>query len=384
MSDLNDSTFIYGIEPSLQDAGLKDASSLYDSTGQNTGNLAFHYAIARQLGLNKSVSWNCSNQEIEAAGRLAVMPCANQVGEHLDMGGSAQKLSALNVSIVAIGLGVQSGVDFSIPNVPQGTRAWLKEIGKRSPSSGQPNIAVRGEFSKKVIDGLDIGVNCVALGCPTLFISPDTRLGQTLSAAFQTPSRVCVVAGHYRWRHLARLEASLAHIATVTGGGYVMQSPKEMVQLARGELHEMQPEAIQQCRDFVCPHLSEEEFRKWSHRHSEVFFDTASWMSYYRKFDFVIGARIHGVMLALQAGVPAVCIAHDSRTRELCETMKVPHVLASQVSGGVSRSQLAELWRLDADEFDENRIKLAARYREFLSGNGLASRHMAALVGASI
>ena len=379
MSEENESAFIYGIEASLQDAGLRDASSLYELTGQNTGNLAFHYAIARQLGLTKSVPWGGSKQQIEAAGRVAVMPCANQVGEHLDMGGSAKKVSELDVSIVAIGLGVQSGVDFSLPNVPQGTRAWLKEISERAPNPGQPNIAVRGEFSKKVIDGLDVGINCVALGCPTLFISADVSLGRTLSRTYQAPSRVCVVAGHYRWKHLARLEASLAHIATVTGGGYVMQSPKEMVQLARGEAQEIQPDIVRQCRDFVCPHLSEAEFLRWSHRHSEVFFDTASWMSYYRKFDFVVGARIHGVMLALQAGVPAVCIAHDSRTRELCETMKVPHVLASQVSGGVSRSQLGDLWAMDSEAFDENRAKLAGRYRDFLKGNGLFSRHIESL-----
>ena len=382
MSNKNESAFIYGIEPSLQDAGLKDASSLYERTGQNTGNLAFHYAIARQLDLSKSVSWARSKQEIEAAGGLAVMPCANQVGEHLDMAMSAQKLSELNVSIVAFGLGVQSGIDFSVPTVPQGTRAWLKAIGDRAPNPDQPNIAVRGEFSKQVIDGLNIGANCVAVGGPTLFISSDERLGQTLSRAYQTPSRVCVVAGHYRWAHLAKLEASLAHIATVTGGGYVMQSPKEMVQLARGETREIQEDAILQCRDFVCPHLSSEEFKKWSHRHSEVFFDTASWMSYYKKFDFVIGARIHGVMLALQAGEPAICIAHDSRTRELCDTMKVPYVLASKVSGGISRSQLNKLWAMDADEFDENRIRLAAKYRDFLSGNGLASHSIKLLTGA--
>ena len=43
-----------------------------------------------------------------------------------------------------------------------------------------------------------------------------------------------------------------------------------------------------------------------------------------RKFDFVVGPRFHGVMLAMQAGIPGGVIAHDSRTLELCQTMGIP------------------------------------------------------------
>jgi hypothetical protein len=146
-----------------------------------------------------------------------------------------------------------------------------------------------------------------------------------------------------------------------------------MVQIARGETDSVGAEVLNQCRDFACPHLSPEEFLRWSHRHGEVFFDVASWMSYYRRFDFVIGMRIHGVMLALQAGVPAVCIAHDSRTRELCEFMGVPHVLASKVISGIHRDQLADFWDMDMQSFDANRLDLAGKYGKFLNGNGLKS-----------
>ena len=76
-------------------------------------------------------------------------------------------------------------------------------------------------------------------------------------------------------------------------------------------------------------------------------------------------------MLGLQVGVPGLCIVHDSRTQELCETMKVPFVLASQVQSGVTRKQLTELIQFDPVEFDENRVRLAKNYVSFLESNKL-------------
>ena len=114
-----------------------------------------------------------------------------------------------------------------------------------------------------------------------------------------------------------------------------------------------------------------EDFVRWSERHGQAFFDAAVWMEHYRRFDFVVGTRIHGVMLALQAGVPALCIAHDSRTLELCETMKVPHVLARDHPQGLAEDQLWPLFHFDGVEFDANRRRLCARYVAFLEGNGL-------------
>ena len=141
--------------------------------------------------------------------------------------------------------------------------------------------------------------------------------------------------------------------------------------LTRGEARRLSTRSLQACRDHVCPDMELEDFVRWSERHGQAFFDAAVWMEHYRRFDFVVGTRIHGVMLALQAGVPALCIAHDSRTLELCETMKVPHVLARDHPRGLAEDQLWPLFHFDGAEFDANRRRLGARYVTFLEGNGL-------------
>lgn len=50
-----------------------------------------------------------------------------------------------------------------------------------------------------------------------------------------------------------------------------------------------------------------------------TFFTIEEWESFYAKnnVSFAWGTRFHGNMAALQNGVPALWVNHDSRTREL-------------------------------------------------------------------
>lgn len=97
--------------------------------------------------------------------------------------------------------------------------------------------------------------------------------------------------------------------------------------------------------------------------------------------------RIHGTMLALQAGTPALCIVHDSRTEELCEIMKIPYIHArlleeSPADMGAFMKYFEE--KFDPIEFDKNRAKLAGKYISLLNGSGLAAtREVAAISGRS-
>lgn len=370
-SSLNPGAFLYGISDSVPDSAWLSSAECFRQVGGNTGNIAFHHAISRQLGLSGNVAWDAPREQLAGSGRLAVMPCANQVGIHVDMQREAGRIAEVEFDIVAIGLGAQSSFDLTMPEVPEGTQAWIREIVKRAPGK-HPNISVRGEFSRRVMESLGFGEHVEALGCPSLFMNPDPTLGRTLEARFTEPRNVCVVSGHYLWSGLAAVEASLAGIVTRSQGAYIMQSPLEMVALGRGDLDSVSAQALSDCRDFCMPCLSIEQFKDWIVQFGRSFFDVHGWMDYLRRFDLVIGARIHGVMLALQAGVPAICIAHDSRTMELCEIMRVPHVLARTIEGGIARSQLAGLWDFDGDAFDRNREVLAQRYSEFLRRNGLA------------
>lgn len=363
--------FLLGLEVGITGAAELETEGLFGRVGYNTGNLAFHYAINAHLGGDLcTLGWHAPVVQLNSAGGTVVFAAANQLGEHIDLRGMAQKFAKLSVPVVVIGLGAQGGLGGVIPSVPQGTLDWVRASGDRAPGSS-PNIALRGEFTRKVLESYGLAGRTVVTGCPTLFMSPDPNLGRAIAAKVGVPKRVSVCAGHQGWHDLSRIESALAQVVTQTGGSYVAQSPIEMIRLARGEGHRIDAEELAACRDYVAPSLTTDAFLQWMGRYGRAFFDIPSWMSHLGEFDFVVGTRIHGVMLALQAGTPALCIAHDSRTLELCQIMMIPHVVAHEFPPTVTPEVLRDLFVFDAARFDENRRRLCRLYVDFLEGNSL-------------
>ena len=56
--------------------------------------------------------------------------------------------------------------------------------------------------------------------------------------------------------------------------------------------------------------------------------DPKTWIEELSAYDFAYGTRIHGNIAALLAGTPAVVLAHDSRTLELCRSLRHPLQIA--------------------------------------------------------
>ena len=367
-------TFILGINEAVDGSSHLTTRQVYDLVGHNVGNLAFHYALAKILqGPQDALPWHSDPQALNAMRRIGVLPCANQLGPHADYGRLAERFSSLDIPLVAIGLGAQGGSDYGLPEVPVGTRNWVREIAARSPL-GKPNIGVRGPFTLKVLEQFGLSGQAVVTGCPTLFVNPDPALGRRIEERASRPiERLAIAAGHQKWKQLGRIEFSLTRLLDSIGGSYIVQSPIEMVALARGEADSLPEADLLECRDYARPDLSPEAFKRWSRRHAQAFFNISEWMEHLRSVDFVVGTRIHGVMLGLQAGIPGLCIAHDSRTREMCETMAVPFVMAAEVIEGLSLEELRGRFVFDGAAFDSHRRILAERLDGFLQANDIAS-----------
>lgn len=301
---------------------------------------------------------------------IGVITCANQLGAHGNMIEVAHSINSSDLPILAIGLGAQSGFSKDIPQVHPGTLHWVKAIQSHAPVPGVPNISLRGEFTQRVMEHYGFGDAGVVLGCPSLFISPFKDLGQRIAARVSGRKRVAVLAGHPWDASLHTIERSLVDLVNQTKGAYILQGDKDMAGLARGDRAHLATESIRGWAKIMMPAATEEAVYEWWRQFAYVFFNVDGWLEFYKKFDFAIGCRIHGIIMALQAGIPAVCIAHDSRTLELCETMKIPHIRSDQLQGGVSYGALDYLFeKFYPEEFDNNRLSLWGRYLDFLDAN---------------
>ncbi len=74
--------------------------------------------------------------------------------------------------------------------------------------------------------------------------------------------------------------------------------------------------------------------------------------------------------MSLAAELPTICITHDTRTRELCDIMKVPQVASTAIHRYSSVSDLFEEVKFDGDLFEENRSDLAKKFLELISAAG--------------
>ena len=340
-------------------------------SGQNTGNLVYAHAISSHLGNPEVLRFRSPASRINAAGRVGVIQGANQLGAHFLAGAErARRIKDWTVELVILGLGAQSDLAGSMPRIPD--LQWIHEIVARAPS-GSPNLGVRGRFTLDVLRHHGLGDHAQIIGCPSLFINPDPHLGRRIASRMQRdPRRIAVVAGHESWAHLAEIEASLARLVSATRGSYIVQHGLAMMKLIRGEARDLDGKELVVLRNHVCPDLSIAAFVRWAKVHGRCFFDVRDWIEHCKRFDLVVGTRIHGVVAALQAGVPALCIVHDSRTLELCQTMKVPHILANAVPQGFDRKSLRSLCAFDPVVFDHNRRRLCSHYIAFMERNRLS------------
>ena len=352
-------------EHTVFDAPFLDTAQLFDRVGGNTGNLAFVYGVMRALGGGVPFfRWGADPAAVKTACDVAVMPCANQVGMHCDMGNNATHLEKMDVGLVALGLGAQANSFDEDVEAPEGTWRWLKVIADHSVA-GAPNIGVRGEYTRRQLEKNGLGDNVVVLGCPSLFISPFPDLGQRIAKRLEERPirRVAVASGQRYWPQLRFIERQLVRLATETGGAYICQHPIHMLQLARNEGQRMDPKDAEGLREYLMPNADLRALSDWASRYAVAFVNILAWMDFVRRYDFVVGPRIHGVALAMQAGVPGLCIAHDSRTIELCEAMKIPYVQPKDLKDEISVDYLKKIFRFDASAFDQNRAERADAMR---------------------
>jgi Polysaccharide pyruvyl transferase len=357
----------------VEDSYRHSSEHLFRKAGANIGNFAFVQALWAHLEPHVEIfPWEASPDAIRERSDVIVMACANQLGPHSNLERLAILFERARLPILAIGLGAQANEVGATIELTSGTRRWLDVVAAHSPSKA-PNIGVRGEYSREQVERNGMRDRAVVTGCPSNFINPDPSLAATLEKRYRRKriEHVAVPAGLHHWAKLGPIERALADIVESTSGSYIAQSEIDMIRMARGEWDTMASTIFRNIRDYIRPGLSDDAFRLWCKRYATCFADATSWMESMRSFDFVVGPRFHGVMLAMQANTPGGVIAHDSRTFEMCDTMKIPVRMDHDMPAGFQPSDLPALFEFEAEAYSRRRLELAEQYLAILTGAGI-------------
>ncbi len=368
---------LFGTSPYLPDAGVITADQLHIQTGGNTGNLMFAHSVTRMLDIPpESISWSNNVQHLNPKTNRLVMPLANQLGPHVDLKKLAETLRSVEVPLVGIGLGAQGPITGPvIDSIPEGSWEWVRVLVEKAPSKA-PNLALRGQSTYDMLAEKGFGSNCVVTGCPSNFINPSPYLGREIYRRRSNGIRkIAVAAGNPFLAQFRVLEQCLVELVNSSNGIYICQHPIDMLRLSKGEAGAITHEYYQLYRNYIAPYLSDDQFLLWFKNNAHAFSSVPEWLATMKRYDLVIGTRIHGIMAGIQAGVPSLCLCIDSRTLELCQTMNIPHLDANNYKNGIGLYEIDNAlrdwnWR----NYDDNRRNLADVFSKFFSDNDIPAK----------
>jgi predicted O-methyltransferase YrrM len=361
---------IVGADGKIAGAFSRSPADLFDEVGLNTGNLAFWLAFSRHIRADhvEYFSWDFDPDRVRSEFDCLVFVAANQLFEGWDLGGLADRFDRCDLPMVVVGLGAQSTEGVSKIDLRPGTRRLLRVFSERCKQ-----IGMRGEFSAQV--AMDNGArNVVVTGCPSHFINTEIALlGRHVEhrlREFSRPNRLALCLDFHE--DLADVDRRCVAWMLRYGGAIFAQSPLSAVSLGLGAGEELSPDEWTAYARVLLDAEDSEASRRLLLNHFVTFFDAEAWLCALRGSGLSLGTRIHGNILALQSGVPALFIPHDSRSRELAMTIGAPIVERQQVVAAESLPRLVSEVSFSGRDFDLRRRDLADAYLGLLRASGLA------------
>ena len=363
-------TGILSILPRIEARSVSSFDRLYQMVGQNTGNLLFTNAVWNQIaGPKERINFTFDPGKLNEQLQALVIPAANWLSPQVDFSHLADLVEQLTIPVVLIGLGAQDAGYSGQIAVPEGTVRFVRAVAERSAS-----ISVRGDYTRQILELLDVR-NVTVTGCPSLyhdfrrFSRPPQKLHVRFDRGLMHATRY--TASYAPFARTDSIQRSLFRFAYAHGMDILFQSEPEEMSLLTGLA---QPDSFDdRLKGLLLEIYGETDWEKlqtYLASHGRLFFDVSEWSNALDAYDYVLGTRLHGTIMALNSGVPAVLIHHDSRTREMAEFAAIPSVQASRMALGRKQIEVL-LHTADWAGYYDRRSTNAARYREFLLANGL-------------
>lgn len=245
--------------------------------------------------------------------------------------------------LIPISVGIHSGFDMANVHLHPDTVRLLRTISERAV------LGVRGEFTAGVLERLGI-LNLKIIGCPSLYYGMDDAFC-IKKQPFREDMKTAVNFRTF-YGSLQPAECEFLTYAANRGMPFVEQTQQELT--------------LENCQGNG-PQFA--YFSAWLKEKRRVFFESEPWAEWIRQFDFSMGSRFHGNVLAIMNGVPALTMVADVRMQEMTRLFRMPTLAVNDFDMDKPLS-----WYYDLADFSEfNRVypqRLAA-FKDFLRKNGL-------------
>ncbi|MCW2275461.1 polysaccharide pyruvyl transferase family protein [Rhodoblastus acidophilus] len=353
---------------------LANMVSQYFNTGdvcvyESTLRLAGARSGAYDLNIDQPVDPKVVAMLKEAKSTI-VLRGSNYLHENMEWGPFADWLEALDLPVVACGVGAQAETERPVDLSPQGLRVW-KIISDHCHS-----IGVRGAFSAETLQRNGVK-NVEIVGCPTIF--RDRNRGLKLRHVEGGPKRVTFsvrreVDKNYALDPAQFVETQKQVIARLDLVSDLHLSchgePEEKAFFYRAP-HQKDWALAKLTAEGWFDHVSGATLKRLYESKLYYYARPSDYDFYAPQFDAAIGYRVHAVLPALAVGVPSALFDYDTRSRELAQTFDLPIYAPEQFM----KMSLAEAFA--PARFEKFAARFPERYdrmKAFFEKNGMATR----------
>lgn len=333
--------------------------------GGNAGNKLFNTAVEQYL-TKEDIEYaydtgNESADEINEKYDLAVFTTANIFNAHprirKELDAFAERIDKFRIPVYILGCGIQCGSYDDIGGLAEeigdSARAFLKAVYR---TGGE--LAVRGYATKEFLDKVMPDNSAVVTGCPSFYqrggglqiskgIVPEERFKPAINGNLKYLKQIGMLRVFEEYKNSVYMDQDEFAEVLYFHDDRKKSSTAELVR-----------------KKTLCgvQLLAEDRIR--------LLYDVPVWLSWLQEqnISFSCGSRIHGNIAASLAGIPAMVIYRDARTRELTEFFELPG--SAQYD---DRKSLYEVY-LEADytKFNRNFADKFKAFEAFMVSYGIS------------
>ncbi|MDH1630678.1 polysaccharide pyruvyl transferase family protein [Pseudomonas mosselii] len=309
---------------------------LYTGINTNSGNGLIATSLAKILGVRTYTGGirniflchkdDVNFEHINEKYSHAILIFEDHIGEqwnHLPWTRMQGVLEALDLPLIVFSLGccgVNKTPDRVVSEISMEARNFFAFLSRKAVS-----IGVRGTFTGQVMELLGIR-NYQVVGCPTYFEAGRDRVVER-----PRPTAESAVVG-----------VGLFTSNTIENVHHVLQSEVELLRA----LIDVAPITQQDSNSFMAvpwPNYASKFLNALACDRVRFFTDPAEWRDYFdESVALTVGTRVHGSIVSLNKGRPALVTAGDVRAEEMCRLFQIPHLPGAYLADA-SPAELADM-----------------------------------------
>ncbi|ETD84922.1 polysaccharide pyruvyl transferase family protein [Rhodobacter capsulatus] len=323
------------------------------------------------VGDTSSIGFKFDPDKINAEFDHVIIPAANWINTFDNLANFVNVLKKVEIPMTCIGLGAQApaaGMKASDVKLSQTSIELAKTLSERCKY-----ISVRGEFTREVLAHLGCH-NTVVTGCPSLYMDLPKDVEAAPSEDLVLQATRYDMSRHYlKTPSLGRTVFSIAGKADMD---MIYQSERLEVSFFDGSMgDDWRANAEKAGLPELYGKSTVPELEDYLRAHGKVFTSIDDWSGFLKSRAGVIGTRLHGAILALNSGVRAALLPHDSRTHELIDFAKIPTGTPDLLLDAHRNTvRLPDDIDAQVGAFVERREENRVVYAQLLEANGLTYR----------